>query len=236
MRVYVTDSQIQIIAEWLHEKDVACHIFHDPLKMDAAASSHDSWGCVLCPIYGPKDSGWLLEAWNRDGGHLVEAAILKSSTVECLLACPDWATQDPFVRTIIRKLAGTKFPPSSVDWEKCDGLVPAIAQDAATGDVLMQAFMDEIAFAETLATGRAVYFSRSRRKLWRKGEESGNVQIVKEIRVDCDADSVILKVDQVGGAACHTGYASCFFQRIEADGSVTIVGDRVFDPTQVYHK
>lgn len=235
MRVYVTHSQLQMVADWLLAKDVACCVMHDAFEMVDAAENRGSWGCVLCPLYGPQDAGWLFESWNRYAD-LVEASVIRISDLEFLIACPRWALQDPFVRTTIRKLSGTKPPSSPVDWEKCDGLVPAIVQDVATGDVLMQAFMDEIAFAETMATGRAVYFSRSRRKLWRKGEESGNVQLVKEIRVDCDGDSVILKVEQIGGAACHTGYASCFFQRIEADGRVTIVGDRVFDPAQVYHQ
>lgn len=235
MRLYVsTTAGCEFVTEFLHQKDIAAYVFENAFEMVSAASSRESWGCVLCRIFGPNDPGWLLEAWSNYG-QLVEAAIIKSPTIECLLACPEWSTEDPFVRTMIRKLSGTKPPVSPVDWEKCEGMVPAIAQDATSGDVLMQAFMDEIAFAETLATGRAVYFSRSRRKLWRKGEESGNVQVVKEICVDCDGDSVILKVEQVGGAACHTGHASCFFQRIEADGSVTIVGGRVFDPAQVYH-
>jgi phosphoribosyl-AMP cyclohydrolase len=121
------------------------------------------------------------------------------------------------------------------DFTKCNNLVPAIAQDAATGDVLMLAYMNEEAYNETLKTGRAVYFSRSRNKLWRKGEESGNVQNVKEIFLDCDADTILLKVEQVGGAACHTGYRSCFFSKISPEG-VQTVGERVFDPKAVYGK
>ena len=98
-------------------------------------------------------------------------------------------------------------------------LVPAIAQDAATGEVLMMAYMNAESYAETLATGRAVYYSRSRNKLWRKGEESGNVQQVQAIYVDCDADTILLKVDQIGGAACHEGYKSCFFRQVTPDGA-----------------
>ena len=120
-----------------------------------------------------------------------------------------------------------------IDFEKSGGLVPAIAQDAATGDVLMLAWMNAEAFAETQRTGRAVYFSRSRKKLWRKGEESGNVQIVKEIRIDCDADTILLKVEQIGGAACHEGYRSCFFRSLDGD-RITTLGERVFDPKSVY--
>src|SRR5207302_7262557 len=115
-----------------------------------------------------------------------------------------------------------------LDFAKSGGLVPAIAQDADTGQVLMLAWMNREAYDETLRTGRACYFSRSRNKLWRKGEESGNVQEVREVYVDCDADTILLKVKQIGGAACHEGYASCFFRRVEGD-QVTVVGERVFD-------
>lgn len=120
-----------------------------------------------------------------------------------------------------------------LDFEKQKGLVPAIAQDWETGEILMLAYMNEAAFEETLRTGKACYYSRSRNKLWRKGEESGNVQVVKEIRTDCDNDTVVLKVEQIGGAACHMGYRSCFFRKIEGD---TIVEDgiKMFDPKEVY--
>ena len=121
------------------------------------------------------------------------------------------------------------------DFEKCGGLVPVIAQDKATDTVLMLAYMNEEAYLETLQTGHAVYFSRSRNKLWRKGEESGNVQNVCEIYLDCDADTILLKVEQIGGAACHEGYQSCFFRRITPDG-VQIVGKQIFDPKEVYNK
>ena len=122
-----------------------------------------------------------------------------------------------------------------IDFDKSGGLVPAIAQDADTGEVLMLAWMNRDAYEETLRTGRACYYSRSRGRLWRKGEESGNVQEVREVRIDCDADTVLLKVRQVGGAACHEGYRSCFFRRLEG-GAWHTVGERVFDPKQVYHK
>ncbi len=123
-----------------------------------------------------------------------------------------------------------------IDFDKGkDGLVPAIAQDAATGQVLMLAWMNREAFDETLRTGRAVYFSRSRNKLWRKGEESGNVQEVREVYIDCDADTILLKVNQVGGAACHEGYPSCFFRKLEGN-ELHVVGQRLFDPRQVYKK
>ena len=121
------------------------------------------------------------------------------------------------------------------DFSKGDGLLPAIAQDSATGEVLMLAYMNRESYAETLATGRAVYFSRSRGKLWRKGEESGNVQMVESIFIDCDADTILLRVNQIGGAACHEGYKSCFFRRV-TPGGLEVVGSRVFDPAKVYKK
>jgi len=122
-----------------------------------------------------------------------------------------------------------------IDFEKAGGLVPAVAQDADTGVVLMLAWMNREAWEETVRTGRAVYYSRSRAKLWRKGEESGNVQHVREVFVDCDADTILLKVEQVGGAACHEGFQSCFFRKV-AGGEVTVVGERLFDPREVYKK
>src|SRR5207302_5958917 len=122
-----------------------------------------------------------------------------------------------------------------IDFTKSGGLVPAIAQDADTGQVLMLAWMNREAYEETVRTGRACYFSRSRGRLWRKGEESGNVQEVRQICVDCDADTILLKVHQIGGAACHEGYRSCFFRQLEGDG-LRIVDERIFDPNQVYKK
>lgn len=121
------------------------------------------------------------------------------------------------------------------DFSRGGGILPAIAQDAVTGEVLMLAYMNAESFAETLATGRAVYFSRSRNRLWRKGEESGHVQIVKEIFIDCDNDAILLKVEQVGGAACHTGFRSCFYRRLTSEGP-EVVGEKVFDPETVYRK
>ena len=121
------------------------------------------------------------------------------------------------------------------DFAKTGGMIPVIAQDIASGDVLMLAYMNEEAYNETCATGRAVYYSRSRNKLWRKGEESGNVQKVHGIFIDCDADTILLKVEQIGGAACHEGYKSCFFREITKDGVQTI-GKPLFDPKEVYGK
>ena len=125
---------------------------------------------------------------------------------------------------------------SSPDFNRTE-LIPVIAQDDATGDVLMLAYMNEEAYGETLKTGRVVYYSRSRKKLWRKGEESGNVQELKSIWFDCDADTLLVRVNQIGGAACHEGYRSCFFRRIDpATGAISVVGERVFDPQAVYGK
>jgi phosphoribosyl-AMP cyclohydrolase len=125
--------------------------------------------------------------------------------------------------------------PAGPDFSKDDGLVPAIAQDAKSGEVLMMAYMNAESFAETMATGRAVYFSRSRNKLWRKGEESGNVQVVHEVFVDCDADAILLSIEQIGGAACHTGHRTCFHRKVTPEGLVTM-GRPLFDPKQVYKK
>jgi phosphoribosyl-AMP cyclohydrolase len=122
------------------------------------------------------------------------------------------------------------------DFSKSE-LIPVIAQDESTGDVLMLAYMNEEAYAETLKTGRVCYYSRSRDRLWRKGEESGNVQEVKSIYFDCDADTLLIKVNQIGGAACHEGYRSCFFRQVVPDAQEPrVVGERVFDPKQVYKK
>ena len=122
-----------------------------------------------------------------------------------------------------------------IHFEKSGGLVPAIAQDADTGQVLMLAWMNKEAYEETLRTKQACYYSRSRNKLWRKGEESGHIQEVRGIFIDCDADTVLLKVKQIGGAACHEGYASCFFREVTPAG-VQVVAEKVFDPTAVYKK
>ncbi len=122
-----------------------------------------------------------------------------------------------------------------IDFDKLGGMVPVIAQDDTTGDVLMMAYMNREAFDETLRTGRICYFSRSRNRLWRKGEESGNVQELRSIYMDCDADTLLVKVRQIGGAACHEGYPSCFFRRIEED-ELKVIAQRVFDPHEVYNK
>lgn len=122
-----------------------------------------------------------------------------------------------------------------IDFAKSGGMVPVIAQDAATGTVLMLAYMNQEAYEETVRTNRAVYFSRSRNKLWRKGEESGHVQEVKGIFVDCDNDTILLKVHQIGGAACHEGYQSCFFRQVDG-ADLKVIAERIFDPKAVYKK
>jgi len=121
-----------------------------------------------------------------------------------------------------------------LDFNKMNGLIPAIIQDDKTNEVLMLGFMNQEAWEATLATGKATFFSRTRQSLWVKGKTSGNMQLVKEIRIDCDNDTVLLKVEQLGGAACHTGYKSCFFKKVE-DGAVNVVGEPVFDPKEVYN-
>lgn len=121
------------------------------------------------------------------------------------------------------------------NFEKRGGLVTVVTQDAETGEVLMVAYMNRGAWEKTLASGTACYFSTSRNQLWLKGETSGNVQDVKEIRVDCDADAVLLKVHQRGGAACHEGYKSCFFRVADQDGW-RVVAERVVDPEKLYGK
>ena len=119
------------------------------------------------------------------------------------------------------------------DFDKGNGLVPVIVQDFDSKEVLMLAYVNRQAWLSTLETGKATYWSRSRNSLWVKGESSGNVQLIREILVDCDSDTLLFKVEQVGGAACHTGYQSCFFRRI-SDGKEEIVGKKVFDPEDVY--
>ena len=122
-----------------------------------------------------------------------------------------------------------------LDFNKTGGLVPAIAQDYQTGEILMLAYMNPDAFNATLSTGKATYYSRSRQTLWVKGETSGNIQRIKEIYIDCDDDTVLLKVEQLGGAACHTGHRSCFFKKVE-DGSIRIMEEPIFDPREAYDK
>ena len=121
-----------------------------------------------------------------------------------------------------------------LDFAKLDGLVPAIVQDAASGEVLMLGFMNEQAYRETRASGEVTFFSRTRNKLWRKGEQSGHVLRVKEVRVDCDADTVLIRAEPVGPGVCHEGYRSCFFRRLDPDGSAEVVSARTFDPAAVY--
>jgi phosphoribosyl-AMP cyclohydrolase len=121
------------------------------------------------------------------------------------------------------------------DFNKGKGLLPAIVQDYETGDVLMLAYMNRESWLKTLETGRATFWSRSRNALWIKGETSGHVQLVREVMIDCDEDTILLKVEQSGGAACHTGYRSCFYRRL-VDGKVDVMGQKMFNPEDVYRK
>lgn len=122
-----------------------------------------------------------------------------------------------------------------IDFAKGDGVVPVVVQEDATGEVLMLAYMNQEAWEKTLATSKVHYFSRSRNRLWLKGEISGHVQEVKDIYVDCDTDTILIKIHQHGGAACHEGYRSCFFRR-RVNGEWQITGEKVFDPARVYGK
>jgi phosphoribosyl-AMP cyclohydrolase len=121
-----------------------------------------------------------------------------------------------------------------IDFQKGGGLVPAIIQDERTGDVLMLGFVNQESLAETQRIGEAVFFSRSRNKLWKKGESSGHVLRVREIRVDCDADALLIRVEAAGPGVCHKGYLSCFFRTLEPDGSAKVMAERTFEPEEVY--
>jgi phosphoribosyl-AMP cyclohydrolase len=122
----------------------------------------------------------------------------------------------------------------NIAFEKYNGLVPAIVQDHASGDVLMLGFMNEEALAETQRTRQAVFFSRSRNKLWRKGESSGHLLNVVELRVDCDSDTLLLRVQAIGPGVCHEGYRSCFYRTLENNGTATVTEERAFDPSEIY--
>jgi len=127
----------------------------------------------------------------------------------------------------------TKAQTMQPAFEKTGGLIPAVAQDAATGEVLMLAYMNRQALEKTIETGEVHYWSRSRQELWRKGGTSGHVQKLKELRLDCDGDAILVKIEQVGGAACHTGHRSCFHHRWNNRAFVE-EGEKVFDPKEIY--
>ena len=122
----------------------------------------------------------------------------------------------------------------NIDFDKAGGLVPTIIQDYRSGDVLMLGFMNSASLSETQRSGEVVFFSRSRNKLWKKGESSGHVLKVREVRVDCDADALLVRVEAVGPGVCHEGYRSCFFRRLDADGSETVIAERVVAPEEIY--
>ena len=123
-----------------------------------------------------------------------------------------------------------------LDFEKENGLIPAIVQDAGNGEILMLGFMNREALAKTQATGFVTFFSRSRQKLWTKGETSGQKLLLRELRVDCDLDAVLVRAELEGGAVCHEGYRSCFFRRLEPNGEATVVGERIITPEELYGK
>jgi len=123
-----------------------------------------------------------------------------------------------------------------LDFSKGKGLLPAIVQDHESGKVLMLAYINEASWTKTSETGEAHYWSRTRQEIWHKGGTSGHVQIIREVYADCDNDTVLFRVEQVGGAACHTGYETCFHKSIDRGGRATVVGEKVFDPEKVYKK
>ncbi|OPX40184.1 MAG: phosphoribosyl-AMP cyclohydrolase [Desulfobacteraceae bacterium 4484_190.1] len=123
-----------------------------------------------------------------------------------------------------------------LDFSKGNGLLPAIVQDYLSNKILMLAYINRASWEKTLETGEAHYFSRSRQELWHKGGTSGNIQIIKEIYADCDDDTLLFKVEQIGGAACHLGYETCFHKKVDSDGNYTLVGNKIFDPDKVYKK
>jgi len=120
-----------------------------------------------------------------------------------------------------------------IDFEKSNGIIPVIIQDFKSGDVLMLAYMNKNAFELTQSSGYAHYWSRSKNRIWKKGESSGNLQIIKEIFLDCDSDTILLKVNQIGDAACHEGYRSCFYRKIAGD-TFTIEATPIFNPSEIY--
>lgn len=136
------------------------------------------------------------------------------------------------------KRQGARLPEvvMELDFKKLDGLLPAVIQDAGTSEVLMLGFMNAEAYAATQASGEVTFFSRSRNKLWRKGEQSGHVLRVREIRVDCDLDALLIRVDALGPGVCHEGYRSCFFRDLSRNGESKVVAERTFDPKAVYGK
>ena len=121
-----------------------------------------------------------------------------------------------------------------LDFDKGNGLLPAIVQENNSGKVLMMAYINRESWEMSLKTGEAHYWSRTRSELWHKGGTSGNVQKIKEIYADCDNDTVLFKVEQIGGAACHTGYESCFHKKVDLNGDYHIIGEKIFDPEKVY--
>ena len=128
-------------------------------------------------------------------------------------------------------MAGSQI---QIDFEKSGGLVPAIVQDHRSGEVLMLGFMNSASLSETQRSGEVVFFSRSRNQLWKKGESSGHILKVRDLRVDCDADALLVRVEALGPGVCHEGYCSCFFRRLDSLGNATIVAEKTFDPTNVY--
>lgn len=243
MNVYIAGAMgLEDVILFLNAKDVSYRIVLREEFAGREAGRPGKMGVVVGSVYGLDSIPKLLYLW----GTLGKTAFEQVGTAKLLterrwwfLAAPKGFADSFSVADFYERLSGNcirvQLSGPRLDWMKMGGLLPVVTVDAQTGEVLMLAYMTREAFEETWRTGRAVYYSRSREKLWRKGEESGHVQLVREIRMDCDGDALTLKVDQTG-AACHEGYRTCFFTRVERDGTLTVVEERIIDPAQVYKK
>lgn len=240
MNVYIAGVfGLEDLIEFLGGKGVQYQVVLNESFAGREAIRPGKAGVVVATVYGPDVVARLLTLWSDlEGNNFVRVGVthLLNQRRWWFMAAPQALIGSPSVLALYKRLSGNELSPpdpGSLDWAKEGGLIPAVVQDAGTLEVLMLAYMSRESYEETLRTGRATYWSRSRGKLWRKGEESGNVQIVKEVRLDCDGDALLLFVEQQGGAACHDGYRSCFYRRL---GRLETVGERVFDPAVVYGK
>jgi len=243
MKIYVAGTMgLEDVILFLNAKGVSYQIVLRDEFAGREASKPGTMGVIVGSVYGLDSIYKLLYMWGALGSQRFEqvgTAKLLTERRWWFLAAPKDLVDSPSVADLYEELSGNSVRRGSfssvIDWMKMGGLVPVITQDAQTGEVLMLAYMNREAYEESWRTGRAVYYSRSREKIWRKGEESGHVQMIQEMRLDCDGDALILKVEQTG-AACHEGYRTCFFRRIERDGSLSVIEERIIDPKQVYKK
>lgn len=241
MTVYVAGTLgLEDLILFLNAKGVSYQVILHEDFAGKEASRPGKIGVVVGCVYSLDAIFKLLYMWSALGSQRFEqvgTAKLLTERRWWFLAAPKSLADAPSVADLYERLSGNSMQQKSsvIDWMKEGGLIPVIAQDAQTAEVLMLAYMNREAYEETLMTGRAVYYSRSREKLWRKGEESGHVQVILDMRLDCDGDTLLLKVEQTG-AACHEGYRTCFFRKFERDGSLSVVGERIFDPNEVYKK